>query len=169
MIRRILVTSSRAVDRVCRSTAAGFFAAMLLLVLFQVVARYIFRAVPVWTEEAARYCMVWGGLLGATTAFCRDSDPRLIHPPRTGPRWKVRGAFFLRALATVVFLYPILHHADRYLIRTWGRTSDAMGIPLACVTVAVPLFVVIVFFHLLARVVDQGFHTGSGPGLTDTD
>ena len=55
---------------------------MVVLVMFQVLARYVFRAVPVWTEEAARYCMVWGGLFGATVAFHGDLDPRLIQPPK---------------------------------------------------------------------------------------
>ena len=53
-----LTKASLAVDRICRASAVGFFAAMLVIVLFQVVARYIFQSVPVWTEELARYCMV---------------------------------------------------------------------------------------------------------------
>ena len=78
---RALNTASYYLDRVCRVCAASFFITMIVLVIFQVIARYVFRAVPVWTEEAARYCMVWGGLLGATIAFRADVDPRLIPPP----------------------------------------------------------------------------------------
>lgn len=155
LVGRLIIRISQAVDRFCRSAAVGFLAAMLLLVLFQVIARYIFRAVPVWTEEAARYCMVWGGLLGATVAFRRDADPRLVQPPKSGPKWKTASAFWLRAAAAVIFLYPILNHAQRYLSRTWVRTSDALGIPLAVVTVAVPLFVAVIFLHILAKVVES--------------
>ena len=69
MIGRIILVISRRIDQGCRWGAVAFLTAMVALVLFQVAARYVFRAVPVWTEEIARYCMVWGGLLGATVAF----------------------------------------------------------------------------------------------------
>lgn len=150
-MRRAINTISRRLDVFCRRAASGFFMAMLALVMLQVVARYIFSSVPVWTEEAARYCMVWGGLLGATVAFRSDADPRLIQPPKTGPTYKVLGSAILRAAATVIFLGPVLYHSDRFLVRTWHRTSDALEIPLAWVTAAVPLAVVIIFFHLIAR------------------
>ena len=152
-IRMILQQASNAVDRFCIRAAMGFFCAMLILVLFQIVARYIFRAAPVWTEEAARYCMVWGGLLGATAAFKADRDPRLIQPPRTGSNIWVISATWLRSLATIVFLGPVLYYSDRFLIRTWNRTSDALEIPLMWVTLAVPVTVLIIFFHLIVRLV----------------
>ncbi len=150
-MRRAIAQASLTLDRACRSAAVGFFAAMLVLILFQVVARYIFRAVPVWTEEAARYCMVWGGLLGATVAFRAEADPRLIHPPRRGPRMWIMTSFWLRVLGAVVFLGPVLYFSDRFLVRTWYRTTEALGIPTFWVTLAVPLSVAVIFFHLLAR------------------
>lgn len=81
MLRAIHLISFE-LDRFCRAAASGFLGLMLLLVLFQVLARYIFQVVPVWTEEAARYCVVWGGLFGTTVAFRDDRDPRLIQPPK---------------------------------------------------------------------------------------
>ena len=53
-MRRAIAIVSFGLDKFCRATAVGFLSLMLLLVLFQVLARYIFQAVPVWTEEAAR-------------------------------------------------------------------------------------------------------------------
>jgi TRAP-type C4-dicarboxylate transport system permease small subunit len=140
-------------DKICRAASVGLFSLMLLLVLFQVVARYVFQAVPVWTEEAARYCMIWGGLFGATAAFHADSDPRLIQPPRRGPKALIAAAGWLRAVAVVVFLGPVLYHSERFLARSWHRTSEGLEIPMAFVTVAVPLAVVIVFIHLAARLI----------------
>jgi hypothetical protein len=61
----------------------------------------------------------------------------------------------VRAIATVAFLGPILYHSDRFLLRTWQRTTEALGIPTAFITVAVPLAVVIIFFHLLAQLVGK--------------
>ncbi len=154
-MRRILARGSDYLDLVCQWVATGFFIALLVLVVFQVVTRYVLHNAPVWTEEVARYCMVWGGLLGATVAFKEGSDPFLVPPPTKGnPLW-LSGARILRAMATVAFLGPILYHSDKFLLRTWQRTTEALGIPTAFITVAVPLAVVIIFFHLLAQLLGK--------------
>jgi TRAP-type transport system small permease protein len=153
-MRYAITRTSLFLDRICRATAVVFFSAMLLLVILQVISRYVFQAAPVWTEEAARYCMVWGGLLGATAAFRGNVDPRLFKPPTAGwPAWIV-SAKWLRALGTAVFLGPVLYHSDTFLQRTWQRTTDARGIPTAFITVAVPLSIAVIFFHLLAKLID---------------
>ncbi len=154
-MRRILAHSSDCLDLGCQWVATGFFIALLILVIFQVVTRYLLHNAPVWTEEVARYCMVWGGLLGATVAFKEGSDPFLVPPPTKGnPLW-LSGARILRAIATVAFLGPILYHSDKFLLRTWQRTTEALGIPTAFVTVAVPLAVAVIFFHLLAQLLGK--------------
>jgi TRAP-type C4-dicarboxylate transport system permease small subunit len=156
MIRRLLNVISDQLDRGCRAGAVFFFAAMVALVMLQVVARYIFRAVPIWTEEAARYCMVWGGLLGATVAFKAGRDPKLIAPPTAGPRLWLRAASALRMLAAVCFLGPILYHSDKFLMRHWHRTAEALGISTFWVTLAVPVTVLTIFIHLSAKAAGSG-------------
>ena len=153
MMQRAITRASYILDRYCRLSAVCFFAIMLVLVLFQVVARYLFQSVPVWTEEAARYCMVWGGLLGATAAFRADSDPRLFHPPKSGSRWKIAAAAWIRSLGVALFLGPVLYHSDRFLMRTWHRSSEALDIPIMWIVLAVPLAVTVIFFHLLAKLI----------------
>jgi TRAP-type C4-dicarboxylate transport system permease small subunit len=123
--------------------------------VFQVVARYLLQSVPVWTEEVARYCMVWGGLLGATAAFKAEADPRVIPPPKSGSRLKIASAMWVRGVCVVVFLGPILYHSDRFLMRTWQRTSEALGISIAWITLAVPAGVAIILFHLVAKLLES--------------
>ena len=147
----MVIKVSDRLDQGCRAGAAFFFGAMVVLVMFQVLARYIFRAVPVWTEEAARYCMVWGGLLGATVAFKADRDPKLVAPPAKGPRIWLQAAFLLRSLAVLCFLGPILYHSYRFLVRHWHRTAEALGISTFWVTMAVPFAILTIFIHLAAR------------------
>lgn len=167
MIRRAVILISDQLDRSCRIGAAIFFAAMVVLIMFQVLARYVFQAVPVWTEEAARYCMVWGGLLGATVAFKADRDPKLISPPSAGPRLWLRTAFLLRSLAALCFLGPILYHSNRFIVRHWHRTAEALGISTVWVTMAVPISILIIFIHLAARSVGDGNRQGAASAETE--
>lgn len=46
-------------------------AAMVLAILIQVVARYVFNNALPWPDEAARFCMLWMTGLMAPTAFRR--------------------------------------------------------------------------------------------------
>ena len=159
-MRRLIARSSDYLNVGCQWAATGFFGALLILVIFQVATRYILHNAPVWTEELARYCMVWGGLLGATVAFKEGSDPYLVPPPTRGNRIWISTARLLRAMATVAFLGPILYHSDKFLLRTWQRTTEALGIPTAFVTVAVPAAMAIILFHLLAKLIEPA--TGKG-------
>jgi TRAP-type C4-dicarboxylate transport system permease small subunit len=152
-MKRAIIKASYILDRFCRITAVGFLAIMLILVLLQVVARYLFQSVPVWTEESARYCMVWAGLLGATVAFRADSEPRLIHPPHSGPRWKIVLATWIRSLCVVVFLGPVFYHSYTFLLRTFQRTSEALGISIMWIVIVVPLAIGIIFFHMLGKLI----------------
>lgn len=150
-MRKEISRLSRFLDRLCLTGAVAFFVLMLALVALQVVGRYLFRIAPVWTEEAARYCMVWGGLLGATVAYKRLRDPRLTAPPEgEGSLWALT-AKFLRGLGTIIFLGPVLFYSNRFLARHWDRTAEAMDISTFWVAIAVPIAITVIFIHLTAE------------------
>lgn len=48
---------------------SGIMVALLVIVLMQIASRYIFNSSLSWTEEAARYLMIWGVLLGVSLAY----------------------------------------------------------------------------------------------------
>ncbi len=56
-------------EKVLDWLTSGILAALLLIVLMQVVSRYIFNNSLSWTEEASRYLMIWGVLLGVSLAY----------------------------------------------------------------------------------------------------
>jgi TRAP-type transport system small permease protein len=155
----VLAQASDALDRLCRW---GALAAMVLMVVFigvQVVARYLWSDPPGWTEEAARYSMVWAGLLGATVSFRMGFDPVLA-------KFKMfdRGALrvtaaALRAIATVLFLGPIWFFclfgpgydlSRGYIARSAARSAEAIGVPMVWFTIALPIAITVIFIHLLA-------------------
>lgn len=156
IMHRVIIYISDTLDRVCQISSALFFAAMLILVLFQVAARYIFQAAPAWTAELSRYCMVWGGLLGATVAFKAEAEPRIIEPPPKHHRVRAGFALLIRAIAVTIFLGPVLYYSPGFLTRTLHRTTEALGVSTLWVSMAVPLAITIMFWHLLAKLVAFG-------------
>ena len=154
-----IVRVSTGVDRVCLFLAKTALAGMMLVVLLQIWARYGFDHPFTWTEELARYLMVWAGLLGATSAFKRKLDPTVVTVPDTAscPRRFFAKAFLVMAVA--IFLVPILYYsvygADMniergFLWRSSNRTSPGLGINMAVVGFVVPLCCCVILLHLFA-------------------
>lgn len=77
-MRQFIIQTSDRLHLVTRRVAVFAVCAMFLTVIVQIVARYVFSSPPVWTEDIARYAMVWTGLLGATLSFKTQSDAVLM-------------------------------------------------------------------------------------------
>ena len=54
---------------------------MLIVIIIQIAARYIFASPPTWTEEIGKLLMIWSGLLGTSIAFKKRADIVLYNPP----------------------------------------------------------------------------------------
>ncbi len=126
---------------------------------WQVVARYVLDQPPIWTEELARFAMVWGGLLGASCAFRAKSDPNLFAEAqnRTGATGRVFA--LVRTAGVLAFITPILwfsifganmNPARGYLTRLMGRQAETMDVPMVVFGVAIPIAFTLILVHLLA-------------------
>jgi len=65
---RLLVLVDTAFRRGLAVVCATLLVAMLLGVGAQVIMRYVFNQPLVWSEELARYCMIWLAMLAAALA-----------------------------------------------------------------------------------------------------
>ncbi len=170
-MKRAIIRISDELDRICRTSAALCFVAMLIFVAVQVVARYVFRDPPIWTEELARFSMVWGGLLGAAISFKSHTDPVLATPKSDSGSLKSLLLGLSRGAAVIIFLAPVLYYsifgpnlniARGFLARSAQRTADTMGFPMIYIALAVPVASAIILIHLAARAAGD-----PGKGLED--
>jgi len=148
-ITSTLANLSRLANLCAISLAAVLLCAMTLFVTIQVIARYGFSSPPQWTEEAARYCMVWLGLLGASVSFHKGLDPVVISLDGF-PEHKRAIARLSNAIAAILFSGVILYASIGFLARHSLRASDALGINMAIVVSVVPLFALLILLHALA-------------------
>ena len=158
-----VVALSAGIDRVCLFLAKAALVGMVAVIMLQVVSRYGLRQPPVWTEELARYLMVWGGLLGATAAFRRAADPAIARiDERAGDR-RAQFAKVAIAVTALIFVGPILYFSlvgagfdlsRSFIMRMAARTSPGLGINLAFIAAAIPTVCVIILIHVAARVID---------------
>ena len=114
-----------------------------------------------WTEEMARYLMVWSGLLGATCAFRRGLDPVILTVTSSASPLRQRLSQIMLGAAVVLFLLPILHYSvfgpgwnfERgFLWRGMGRSSPGLGLNMALVGAVVPITCLVILIHCAARI-----------------
>lgn len=153
-LARRLKAVSDAVNRVVVAASVGCFAVMLATVTLQVVARYLFASPPFWTEELARWAMVWGGLLGITVAFHESADPKLYQPPLARPVMRaIQGA--ARLIGAGVFMGTVIAFSLPFIQRQSQQVSEGLGISPVWMSLAVPVAAILVCFHALVLAIAQ--------------
>ena len=160
-MRNVVIATSNSVHWFVRRVAVLAVCLMFFTVMVQIIARYVFSSPPVWTEDVARYAMVWTGLLGATLSFKTRSDAVLmdsVFPKR--PHILAFVAEAIQSAAVLIFVLPVVYFcfiglrggfAKGYLARQSGLTADTLGIPMVWISVSVPLAMIIILLHLAAR------------------
>ncbi|MDF2368432.1 TRAP transporter small permease [Sneathiella sp.] len=150
---------SNGCDRVATVAAITFLGAMVFAIALQVVARYAFDSPPPWTEEVARYAMVWVGLLGATVSFKAGFDPVLTRVSDSLPVFLKRCAGLVRWAAVLVFLLPILWYSffgpgtnfvRGFLARHWYLEAETFEVSTFYVAIGIPIFIVVILLHGLS-------------------
>lgn len=161
-----MLTFARGLDRLSdmlnRIALFGAVAAVLVMVGsagWQVIARYVLEAPPIWTEELARRAMVWAGMLGASCAFRANTDPTLFPAMR-----EVSGRLgtilaFVRAGGVLLFATPVIwfsifdarmNPARGFLGRSINRSAEMLDVSMIWFTAAVPLAFAIILIHMFA-------------------
>lgn len=158
---RFIILLSNGVHQCVRRVAVFAVCLMFVTVMIQIIARYVFSSPPIWTEDIARYAMVWTGLLGATLSFKTQTDAVLmesVFPKR--PHVMGWLAEIIQSAAILTFILPVIYFcfiglkggfAKGYLARQSGLTADTLGIPMVWISLAVPLAMIIILVHLAAR------------------
>ena len=160
-MRHHIISVSDRLHLLMRRVCVFAVCVMFLTVVVQIIARYVFSSPPVWTEDVARYAMVWTGLMGATLSFKTQSDAVLMESvfPEP-PHLLATFAKAIQSLAVLTFILPVIYFcfiglrggfAKGYLARQSGLTADTLGIPMVWISVAVPISMIIILVHLFAR------------------
>lgn len=151
-LERRLVALSAGLDRLCGQLALFALCVMLVSILLQIVARYVFDAPPPWTEELGRYAMIWSGMLGATMAYFRRADPVLVRARASARPGGELARQLLELLALAVFVSPVLYFTPGFLARHSHRITETLEINSAFVVAIVPASLVVLLVHQCARV-----------------
>ena len=128
-------------NKTLKVALAVLMTAMVFSVVWQVLSRYLFIVPAAWTEELARFLLIWIGMLGAAYAYRQGSH---LGIDLLANKLDQAGR---ATLHRVVHIVCLLFAACVLLIGGWSlmsmtwelkQYSAAMGLPIAYVYAVIP-------------------------------
>lgn len=132
-------------------------ALMTLNVLWQVASRYLLQSPSSFTDELARYLLMWVGLLGASYVSGKkmhmaiDLLPASLH----GKKEKMLNAFINLVVAVFALLVMVWGGIRLvYITLSLEQLSPALNIPLGYVYFSLPLSGLLIVYYSLDNMLE---------------
>jgi TRAP-type C4-dicarboxylate transport system permease small subunit len=121
-----------------------FLAWMFLLIniidiVFSVISRYFFSSSLVWTEELARFTLIWAVMFGGVAALSYGEHVSITIVVEKLPKPLSRILNFLRHIIIIAVLLFMTYMGFEYTNNAWGMTTLAMDIPKAVPLMSIPV------------------------------
>lgn len=144
------------INRVIFIVSSLLLTVMVATVAWQVTSRYVFNSPSIFTDELARFLLMWIGMLGTTYAFGSKAHLSMdyLHT-------------FLRAetVKIIKVTLPILSIVFMGFVMVWGGTlltlntmkqlSPVLYIPMGVVYSILPITGVINIFYFMTYITDE--------------
>ncbi len=147
----------KTIDKTLGWVMVVLMAVLVIDVVWQVTTRYVLGSASSFTEEIARYLLIWIGLLGSAFAYRNNLHLAFDYYSEkvTGRRKKWLGTFIHTLVALFSFLVLVV--GGSYLVQlTWelNQVSAALQIKLAYVYSVLPLSGALIILYAVAFMMD---------------
>lgn len=163
-IRRTLRRVSRGCDLILRLTLGVLVISMVYVLGRQVFTRYVLGSSEYWTEELARYFLIWMAFLGGALAVRQNAHLSMglaVMRLRGGTALAVRR---LRDLCVAVFAGIMLFAGGAYVQVAMEQRTPATQIPMGFIYLPIPLAGALILLFLAEQLVACEAPPGGAPG-----
>lgn len=144
-----------ALDKLVVNSTMILFALMTIIVFAQVIFRYVFHNSLSWSEELARYMLVWIIFIGAGYVLGQGGHVNL---DVLFTRFPEKARFILNKISAVLLLsfsFIMVRYGIELMTIGLNQKSSAMQIPMYLVYIAIPLGGLITMFYCLYILLDK--------------
>ena len=121
--------------------------AMAVIVVLQVFARYVLNNSLFWSEELARYCLVWISFLGASIAYHDRVHPGVnLLFSRLSPNMERLVAILVHLISLGLFSIMVIH-GIQFAVFIRLQITPALAIPKWIIMGIIPLSGAIFMVH----------------------
>ncbi len=127
---------------------------MVVVVSIGVFTRYILLNPVPWSDEAARFTLVWAAFLGAAVAVKKGSHYGILMLLNKFPPSLRRMILLGIALGMAVFMFIMVRMGTNLMLMAAVQTSPALELRMSWVYLAIPVSGTLMMFYLVLDVID---------------
>lgn len=150
---RILTKLSKWLDHLVAVVVIGLLICMVGVTSAGVLWRYGFNSALSWSEELARFLLIWVSFLGAALATYRDAHIGISvvfdRLPPSFQRWVER----IVNVIILLFMGAILVHGIKFLPDVSLRTAPTLQVRMNIPYLVLPISSAIMLFQLLVKMI----------------
>jgi len=145
------------IDKILANALILIMSVMVINVLWQVFTRFVVGTPSSFTDELARYLMIWLGILGAAYVSGRNMHVAIDVLPlkcntKTQKRIKLLVYFLIILFAFLAMVIGGLRLV--YITYILDQYSPALQVPLAVVYLAIPLSGALIIYYKISDILN---------------
>lgn len=143
----------RGLDAVIQPVVFIGMAALIGVITLQIVSRVLFTAVG-WTEEVARFLLIWITFLAGTLAFQRGHHIAVTFAVDALPARLRQAAKMLAVLAVIAFMITLVVIGYRYMQVQSFQKSASLRLPMSYVYAVMPISAAIMAWYAVVDLLE---------------
>jgi len=146
---------SLACNRLTERSLLVLGVAMSAIVIAQVFCRYILNHSLFWSEELARYILVWLTFLGTCAAYYRGMHPGINLFSKRLPARLKHVAKIIVLLMSIAFFWVMIWYGIQFALFVKLQTTAALALPKWIIFAIIPVSGIILTLHALAMLFSE--------------
>lgn len=128
------------IDKIEDILCGGTLAALLLIVLLQVICRML-GIIVAWTEETTRFLFLWMMFIAVAAGFNRAESARVVVLIQKFPvSWQKVCASAYYIVSIAFFLFMLIYGTDLSLQKfKFNEMATAIAVPMGFIMISVPI------------------------------
>jgi len=126
-----------------------FVAVIAVVIPYEVIGRYVFQKMNIWTGEVSTYSLVWASMLGGAVGLKRGYLVSMTSVLESVPPAAAKALRVSSYLCSLIFFSVMFGYGLFQTIYNWNQTSPAMGLVMSLPYAALPIGFFIMFFVTL--------------------
>lgn len=147
---------SDVLNQICMALCVAFLAVMVVVTFVQIICRVFFTALS-WSEEMARYLLIWSTFFGAGCVYKSGSNIAVLIVQDLLPAAIKKVAKILVHVLCFGFFVLAIYNGMRYMNMVGTQTSAALQVPMKYMYLSVPLGCSIMSIHAFSAILDEIF------------
>ena len=129
---------------------------MTVVIILQIIFRFFFTALS-WSEEVARFLLVWSSLLAAAIGFKKGSHITVTFLVRKFPKNIQKILGIISYIFEAIFFFIVITFGIKLMMVQATQTSAALLISMSYVYSIYPISGGIILIHLIAQIMELLF------------